>query len=74
LDVFRVPLANSWLEHFRSYIDIYDQQFRAWLGVFFGGLWLNRKGPESVALVGGLLYGGGVFLAISLTTNCGGYI
>src|ERR1700685_4416617 len=35
------------------------------LGVaaFFGGLWLNRKGPRVVALTGGLLYGLGVFLA-----------
>lgn len=30
---------------------------------FFGGLWLNRKGPRVVALVGGFLYGVGVFLA-----------
>src|SRR6204780_1882261 len=35
------------------------------LGVaaFFGGLWLNRKGPRFVALTGGFLYGLGVFLA-----------
>jgi OFA family oxalate/formate antiporter-like MFS transporter len=35
------------------------------LGVsaFFGGLWLNKKGPRIVAVTGGLLYGGGVFLA-----------
>lgn len=35
------------------------------LGVaaFFGGLWLNRKGPRVVALTGGALYGVGVFLA-----------
>jgi OFA family oxalate/formate antiporter-like MFS transporter len=30
---------------------------------FFGGLWLNRRGPRIVALTGGLLYGAGVFLA-----------
>jgi OFA family oxalate/formate antiporter-like MFS transporter len=30
---------------------------------FFGGLWLNRKGPRPVALTGGFLYGLGVFLA-----------
>jgi OFA family oxalate/formate antiporter-like MFS transporter len=30
---------------------------------FFGGLWLNRKGPRVVALTGGTLYGLGVFLA-----------
>src|ERR1700689_4225640 len=35
------------------------------LGVsaFFGGLWLNRRGPRIVALTGGLLYGVDVFLA-----------
>jgi OFA family oxalate/formate antiporter-like MFS transporter len=35
------------------------------LGVsaFFGGLWLNRRGPRIVALAGGILYGVGVFLA-----------
>jgi OFA family oxalate/formate antiporter-like MFS transporter len=35
------------------------------LGVaaFFGGLWLNRTGPRTVALTGGFLYGLGVFLA-----------
>src|ERR1700722_9304008 len=35
------------------------------LGVaaFFGGLWLNRKGPRIVAVTGGVLYGLGVFLA-----------
>jgi OFA family oxalate/formate antiporter-like MFS transporter len=35
------------------------------LGVaaFFGGLWLNRKGPRIVAVTGGFLYGLGVFLA-----------
>ena len=35
------------------------------LGVaaFFGGLWLNRKGPRIVAVTGGFLYGTGVFLA-----------
>jgi OFA family oxalate/formate antiporter-like MFS transporter len=40
------------------------------LGVaaFFGGLWLNKKGPRVVALTGGFLYGLGVFLA-SFTSN-----
>ena len=30
---------------------------------FFGGLWMNRKGPRIVALTGATLYGLGVFLA-----------
>src|SRR3977135_4150519 len=33
------------------------------IAAFFGGLWLNRKGPRVVALTGGALYGLGVFLA-----------
>ncbi|HEY0321498.1 MAG TPA: OFA family MFS transporter [Pyrinomonadaceae bacterium] len=33
------------------------------LAAFFGGLWLNRKGPRVVAITGGILYGLGVFLA-----------
>ena len=33
------------------------------IAAFFGGLWLNRKGPRIVAVTGGLLYGLGVFLA-----------
>jgi OFA family oxalate/formate antiporter-like MFS transporter len=33
------------------------------IAAFFGGLWLNKKGPRVVAVTGGLLYGLGVFLA-----------
>jgi len=33
------------------------------IAAFFGGLWLNRKGPRVVAITGGVLYGLGVFLA-----------
>lgn len=33
------------------------------IAAFFGGLWLNRKGPRIVAVTGGFLYGLGVFLA-----------
>ena len=33
------------------------------IAAFFGGLWLNRKGPRVVALTGGFLYGLGIFLA-----------
>ena len=29
---------------------------------FLGGLWMNRVGPRIVAVVAGLLWGGGVFL------------
>src|SRR5260221_6211982 len=33
------------------------------IAAFFGGLWLNRRGPRVVAVSGGALYGIGVFLA-----------
>jgi len=33
------------------------------VAAFFGGLWLNRRGPRIVALTGSVLYGLGVFLA-----------
>lgn len=36
---------------------------------FFGGLWLNKKGPRVVALTGGFLYGLGVFLASFSANN-----
>src|ERR1700728_679216 len=36
---------------------------------FFGGLWLNKKGPRPVALTGGFLYGLGVFLASYSANN-----
>jgi OFA family oxalate/formate antiporter-like MFS transporter len=37
--------------------------FALGIAAFFGGLWLNRRGPRVVAVTGGLLYGAGVFLA-----------
>src|SRR5256886_17414178 len=33
------------------------------IAAFFGGLWLNRRGPRIVGVTGGALYGLGVFLA-----------
>src|SRR3982074_2312508 len=55
--VFRAPLAKQF--GWRISISIFVLGFAA----FFGGLWLNRKGPRVVALTGGALYGLGVFLA-----------
>src|SRR6266550_3179446 len=62
--VFRVPLTKQfgWTisEVTLTFtISIFVLGFAA----FFGGLWLNRKGPRVVALTGGALYGLGVFLA-----------
>src|ERR1700704_3532560 len=62
--VFRVPLARQFGWSISEItltftISIFVLGFAA----FFGGLWLNRKGPRIVALTGGALYGLGVFLA-----------
>src|SRR5437588_5311919 len=62
--VFRVPLAKQFGWSISEItltftICIFVLGFAA----FFGGLWLNRKGPRIVALTGGALYGVGVFLA-----------
>ncbi len=62
--VFRVPLAKQFGWSISEItltftISIFVLGFAA----FFGGLWLNRKGPRIVALTGGAFYGLGVFLA-----------
>lgn len=61
--VFRTPLVKQfhWTISqvtFAFTLCIFVLGFAA----FFGGLWLNRKGPRPVALTGGFLYGLGVFL------------
>ena len=62
--VFRIPLAKQF------HWSIEDVTFTFTISIFvlgvsafFGGLWLNKKGPRVVALTGGFLYGLGVFLA-----------
>src|SRR5881275_1075560 len=62
--VFRVPLTKQFGWSISEVtltftISIFVLGFAA----FFGGLWLNRKGPRIVALTGGAFYGVGVFLA-----------
>src|SRR5256885_12397643 len=62
--VFRAPLAEQFGWSISEVtltftISIFVLGFAA----FFGGLWLNRKGPRIVAVTGGFLYGAGVFLA-----------
>ena len=71
--VFRVPLTKQFGWSISEVtltftISIFVLGFAA----FFGGLWLNRKGPRIVALTGGVFYGVGVFLA-SFTHSLGGY-
>jgi OFA family oxalate/formate antiporter-like MFS transporter len=47
----------------RSNFYFHGLDFVLGIACFFGGLWLNRKGPRVVPLTGGFLYGFGVFLA-----------
>ena len=62
--IFRVPLARQFhwsIEEVTLTFTI--SIFVLSVACFFGGLWLNKKGPRVVALTGGFLYGLGVFLA-----------
>jgi OFA family oxalate/formate antiporter-like MFS transporter len=73
--VFRIPLAKQF--HWSiSQVTLTFTICVFVLGVaaFFGGLWLNRKGPRVVALTAGFLYGLGVFLASFPPTSYGGSI
>lgn len=62
--VFRIPLAKQfgWTISqitFAFTLSVLGLGF----GCFWGGLLMSRKGPRVVACLGGLLWGGGVFLA-----------
>lgn len=62
--VFRVPLAKQFGWSVSEITLTFTISiFVLGLTAFFGGLWLNRKGPRIVAVTGGALYGLGVFLA-----------
>jgi len=62
--VFRVPLTKQfgWSTS-EVTLTFTISIFVLGIAAFFGGLWLNRKGPRVVAITGGALYGIGVFLA-----------
>jgi MFS transporter, OFA family, oxalate/formate antiporter len=62
--VFRIPLAKQfgWTIS-QVTLTFTITIFVLGIAAFFGGLWLNRKGPRIVALTGGALYGIGTFLA-----------
>jgi OFA family oxalate/formate antiporter-like MFS transporter len=62
--VFRVPLAKQFHWSISQVTLTFTIAIMA-LGfaAFFGGLWLKQAGPRVVAMTGGVLYGGGVFLA-----------
>src|SRR6202140_2520845 len=62
--VFRVPLTKQFGWSISEVTLTFTISiFVLGCAAFFGGLWLNRKGPRIVALTGGVLYGLGVFLA-----------
>src|SRR6201993_5221913 len=62
--VFRVPLAKQFHWSIGEVTLTFTISiFVLGVSAFFGGLWLNKKGPRVVALTAGFLYGLGVFLA-----------
>jgi OFA family oxalate/formate antiporter-like MFS transporter len=62
--VFRTPLVNRFGWSISEVTLTFTISiFVLGIAAFFGGLWLNRKGPRIVAVTGGALYGLGVFLA-----------
>jgi OFA family oxalate/formate antiporter-like MFS transporter len=62
--VFRTPLARQFGWSIPEVTLTFTISiFVLGIAAFFGGLWLNRRGPRIVALTGGALYGLGVFLA-----------
>lgn len=62
--VFRIPLAKEFGWSIAEVTLTFTISiFVLGIAAFFGGLWLNRKGPRIVAMTGGALYGAGVFLA-----------
>jgi OFA family oxalate/formate antiporter-like MFS transporter len=62
--VFRVPLAKQFGWSISEVTLTFTiSNFVLGFAAFFGGLWLNRKGPRVVAVTGGVLYGLGIFLA-----------
>jgi MFS transporter, OFA family, oxalate/formate antiporter len=62
--VFRVPLAKQFHWNISEVTLTFTISiFVLGVAAFFGGIWLNKKGPRIVALCGGFLYGAGVILA-----------
>ena len=62
--VFRTPLVRQFHWSIEEVTFTFTVSiFVLGVACFFGGLWLNRKGPRVVALTGGFVYGLGVFLA-----------
>jgi OFA family oxalate/formate antiporter-like MFS transporter len=68
--VFRIPLSKAYGWSIAQVTLTFTIAiFVLGVAAFFGGLWLNAKGPRVVALTGGFLYGLGVFLASFSANN-----
>jgi OFA family oxalate/formate antiporter-like MFS transporter len=62
--VFRIPLSKQFGWSISELTLTFTVSiFLLGFSAFFGGLWLNHKGPRIVAMTGGFLYGAGVFLS-----------
>ena len=62
--VFRIPLAKQFHWSISQVTLTFTIcVFVLGISAFFGGLWLNKKGPASSRSLAGFLYGLGVFLA-----------
>src|SRR5678816_865094 len=62
--VFRIPLTRAfgWTIS-QVTLTFTIAIFVLGIAAFVGGLWMRKVGPRRVAIVAGILYGGGVFLA-----------
>src|SRR3954452_15944939 len=62
--VFRTPLATRFGWSISEVTLTFTISiFVLGVAAFFGGIWLNKSGPRTVAVAGGFLYGLGVILA-----------
>jgi MFS transporter, OFA family, oxalate/formate antiporter len=68
--VFRTPLVKAFHWSISQVTMTFTIcVFMVGFAAFFGGLWLNKKGPRPVALTAGFLYGMGIFLASFSANN-----
>src|SRR6266545_3849064 len=68
--VFRIPLTTSYGWTVSQVTLAFELAiFMLGIAAFTGGLWMKRKGPRRVAVVGGLCYGLGVVLAGQVGSN-----
>lgn len=62
--VFKAPLAKQFNWNISQVTLTFTISILAvGFAAYFGGLWIKKVGPRVVAMTGGALYGGGIFLA-----------